>query len=324
MDGSAAAPASPVTSGASSPASAPLSAPTGQPADGGNPAGAAPKPASGAANGLTAKEARLLHKHKLEDGTELDVDISGYEHTFKIDGREQRLPLREALRLSQMERTSNKRFEEVKAERAKLEAERAEVQRRAKALNDPKVILRHLLENHREQAQQLIEEHIAEQIKRERLTPEARQRLEQAEQMERAARQREQQLAEREERIRSQEQRLQKERGERQLGQWKREWPEAYRAMGLPEGERAEQLAFSETMRQLKFAHANKLEIDIALFQRKAVEGVQRLYEESSRYAQKKTVEAVQAQPGRTPPTEQPDPIAAKIKAGRVVRLDDF
>lgn len=324
MDGSAAAPVAPTSTGTPGPASAPSPAPTGAPTGTGNPAVAAPKPADAGASGLTAKEQRLLHKHKLEDGTELDVDISGYEHTFKIDGREQKLPLREALRLSQMERTSTKRFEEVKQERAKLEAERADLIRRAKALNDPQVILRHLIENHREAADKLIEEHLAERIKRERMTPEARQRLEQAEQLERQARQREQQLAERERRIQEQESKIQTERRERFWAQTRKEWPEAFKLMGIPEGEKATALAYSATKRRVEFAVQNKLEVDIPLFQKQAVEDVRKLYEESGRYAAKRTTEAVQAQPGRTPPAEQPDPIAAKIKSGKTLRLDDF
>lgn len=171
--GAATAPGS--TSAADASASARGAAP-----DVGAPAG---RTAKEVAKDAAARREAVMWKHRLEDGTELEIDIAdaiaGHKRKVKVDGEEVEVGLDDAFRSFERVRASMKRFDEAAAIKkdaetkiARAEAREAKVR---ETLSDPTkalpLVKRILGEDLYYRA---IAEDVADRVKYERLPPEQR------------------------------------------------------------------------------------------------------------------------------------------------------
>lgn len=299
-------------------------------------------PANGKPGAQAAAEqaAKLLYKHKRQDGTEEDIDISGYEHELTINGEKRKMPLSEMARLVQLERASFKRFKEAAELKQAVESQRKQLETVAQRLKDPQAVLKHLRAIAGEQFNQLIESAMVERLRYEKLPPNERARLDEMRRREAEFERRERQLAERDAQIKAQETKIRQAKAQEQARKWAAEWPEQLAALGIPKSEKAMGWAMQETRRILREAAQYNVPMSIAQAQRNAVDAYRDLVGGTLRGADPATIralagddvlervakvhqDALQAQPGRQVPEQQPEAVR-NGRPAKILRPDDF
>lgn len=330
MDGSAAAPASPTSIGTTpNAAGAPPPASSGQPAPAGNPAGAAPRPAAGGQTAAQQQAAieKYLYQRQREDGTTEDIDISGWEHEVKIrDGLTKKVRLGDLVRDYRTRTASFEKFEQAAKLRQQVEAEKARVQRTIEQLKDPKRVMEHLRHVMGDKFSEFLDQQLAERVAHDRLPPNVRQRVEQMQAQERQFREREEAIAEREAAHQRHQQEQAKARAQAQARRWKQEWPQEFVAMGLSSNETVINRAIEMTVSELQRLRRAGQPIDAQTVrdtQRSTVDFLRSLVGDVVRSSDPQSLRSlagddaiaamakardasIDAQPGRTPPVEQP------------------
>jgi len=136
----------------------------------------------------------VLVKHRLADGSEIDLDVSehlekqiaSYKRKVKVNGQEREYSLAEAFERLPLAEGAHERFRAAAETEKQAKAREEQLRTRLEPLRDPKQALRVLTQLHGpEQAQRMMEEFLAAQYQRENMPPEQRRALEEREQAER-------------------------------------------------------------------------------------------------------------------------------------------
>lgn len=158
----------------------------------GEPAKAAPKahqPTPQKVEGAPQRTPHLI-KHKLADGTEVDVDISEHvervlaseKRKVKVNGQEREYSIGEAFERLPLAEGAHQRFREAHELEQRAKQMEAQLRKGLEPLRDPKQALSILAKIHGpEQAQRMMEEHLASIYAREQMPPEQRRAIEERE-----------------------------------------------------------------------------------------------------------------------------------------------
>lgn len=338
--GAAPAPAGP--SAAAPAASPPITAPRGAPSAPQAPSVAPSAPAGVSPSGdkpLTPAEERYFYE-RMVNGQPEKVDISDWKTKLKVDGREVETDLKTMIKRAQLERTSFKRIEEASKLKQQLAQQEQTIKKRMEALKNPEVLANYLQQNHPDFFAKAAEQFIAEQIRLQKLPPEVREREARITKQQREFERQKAELARERAAIEAEKRAQSVARGKATLNRWKQEWPAEFQRLGAPPGEAVMKDLFEETLSILQRAH--KLNIDLAIpeAQKQAVERYRERVGATLRALPPEALrglvgdeglaklaavrdQAIDTQPGRTPPENQPAPgSVTDIRKRR--RLDDY
>ncbi len=308
--------------GSPGPSASPGSPPAASQAPGTGLSGSVPNPGAAPAAAPKAAPATkgIIYKHTMPDGTVMDVDISGFKHVATIDGRQVELPLERLLRLSQFEHTSRSRMEEHQRLTKEFERKQQEFSERAKKLSDPETLLSYLVDQYGDKGIfDAMAKRMAAHERFSRLPEDQKRQIlaakesERRHQQERAEIEREKAKIEQFKAERAAEQRA------AQVNGWKREWPNQFKAMGLPVGESTETVTlkdgstrevdpvfrdlFNRTMAHKNHSDRLKLGWSIQQCQQEAAREVKAYMSAAERRALARREQAIGDQPGRPQPS---------------------
>lgn len=336
-------PASAGPSAAAPAASPPITAPRGAPASG-NPAPQSGNPAAVPGNPpgdkpLTPAEERYYYE-RLVNGQPEKVDISDWKTKLKVDGREVETDLKTMIKRAQLERTSFKRIEEASKLKQQLAQQEQTIKKRMDALKNPEVLANYLQQNHPDFFAKAAEQFIAEQIRIQKLPPEVREREARITKQQREFERQKAELARERAAIEAEKRAQSVARGKAMLNKWKQEWPAEFQRLGAPPGVAVMNDLFEETVAILQRAHKLNVDLPIQEAQKQAVERYRERVGATLRALPPEALrglvgddglaklaavrdQAIDTQPGRTPPENQPAPgSVTNIRTRR--RLDDY
>lgn len=338
--GAAPAPAGP--SAAAPAASPPITAPRGAPSAPQAPSGAPSAPAGVSPAGdkpLTPAEERYFYE-RMVNGQPEKVDISDWKTKLKVDGREVETDLKTMIKRAQLERTSFKRIEEASKLKQQLAQQEQTIKKRMEALKNPEVLANYLQQNHPDFFAKAAEQFIAEQIRLQKLPPEVREREARITKQQREFERQKAELARERAAIEAEKRAQSVARGKAMLNKWKQEWPAEFQRLGAPAGDAVNNELFEETVSILQRAHKLNIDLPIGEAQKQAVERYRERVGATLRALPPEALrglvgdeglaklaavrdQAIDTQPGRTPPENQPAPgSVTDIRKRR--RLDDY
>lgn len=340
------APAAPTApAGANAPAAAPAAS-SGPPITPPRGPGNAPEaPASsgnvpgttGTPNQLTPAEERYFYE-RMVNGQPEKVDISDWKTKLKVDGREIETDLRTMIKRAQLERTSFKRIEEASKLKQQLAQQEQTLKKRMEALKNPEVLANFLQQNFPDQFAKIAENFIAEQIRLQKLPPEVREREARISKQQREFERQKQMLARERAQIEAEKKAQSVARGKAMLDKWKQEWPADFQRLGAPPGDAVNSELFEETLSIIQRAHRLNIDLPIGEAQKQAVERYRERVGATLRALPPEALrglvgdeglarlaavrdQAIDGQPGRSTPDNQPAPVT-NIRNRR--RLDDY
>lgn len=338
-----AAPASPAPSAASPAPSPPVTAPRG-PASG-NPApqsgnqAAVPGNQPAGDKPLTPAEERYFYE-RMVNGQPEKIDISDWKTKLKVDGREIETDLKSMMKRAQLERTSFKRIEEASKLKQQLAQQEQTIKKRMEALKNPEVLANYLQQNHPDFFAKAAENFITEQIRLQKLPPEVREREARISKQQREFERQKAELARERAAIEAEKKAQSVARGKAMLNKWKAEWPADFQRLGAPAGDAVNNELFEETVSILQRAHKLNIDLPISEAQKQAVERYRERVGATLRALPPEALrglvgdeglaklaavrdQAIDTQPGRVPPENQPAPgSVTDIRKRR--RLDDY
>lgn len=338
--GAAPAPAGP--SAAAPAASPPITAPRGAPSAPQAPSGAPSAPAGVSPSGdkpLTPAEERYFYE-RMVNGQPEKVDISDWKTKLKVDGREVETDLKTMIKRAQLERTSFKRIEEASKLKQQLAQQEQTIKKRMEALKNPEVLANYLQQNHPDFFAKAAENFIAEQIRLQKLPPEVREREARITKQQREFERQKAELARERAAIEAEKRAQSVARGKALLNKWKAEWPPDFQRLGAPAGDAVNNELFEETVSILQRAHKLNIDLPIGEAQKQAVERYRERVGATLRALPPEALrglvgdeglaklaavrdQAIDTQPGRTPPENQPaQGSVTNIRNRR--RLDDY
>lgn len=338
--GAAPAPAGP--SAAAPAASPPITAPRGAPSAPQAPSVAPSAPAGVSPAGdkpLTPAEERYFYE-RMVNGQPEKVDISDWKTKLKVDGREVETDLKTMIKRAQLERTSFKRIEEASKLKQQLAQQEQTIKKRMEALKNPEVLANYLQQNHPDFFAKAAEQFIAEQIRLQKLPPEVREREARITKQQREFERQKAELARERAAIEAEKRAQSVARGKAMLNKWKQEWPAEFQRLGAPAGDAVNNELFEETVSILQRAHKLNIDLPIGEAQKQAVERYRERVGATLRALPPEALrglvgdeglaklaavrdQAIDTQPGRTPPENQPAPgSVTDIRKRR--RLDDY